>query len=103
MKPILTIVGPEASDIHTILTHPGGGNFTITKNYNEDGECLEIMDAIGEIHEVPTDNITVYVHDGNYYGFEHNEVILEENVDIYDLEFIEKNSEGEAELVLGIE
>lgn len=102
MKPVVTIVGPEVSDIHAILNLTGGGNFTINKTCNEGGECLGIVDAIGEIHEVPTDDITVYVHDGKYYGFEHGEVTLEEDVDINDMEFIEKNSEGDAELVLGI-
>ena len=102
MKPILTIVGPEASDIHAILDTLGGKNFTISKVSDSTGERLEITDSVGERHEVPTDNITVYVHDGKYYGFEHGEVTLEENVDINGMKLFEGNSESEAELVLGI-
>lgn len=103
MKPVLTIVGPEASDIHAILNTPGSENFTISKVSDSTGERLEIVDAAGERHEVPTDDITVYVHDRKYHGFEYDEATLEENVDINIMKFIEKNLEGDTELVLGIE
>lgn len=103
MKPIITIVGPEASDIYEILNISGGGDCTIDKTEDENGEHLDVVDAIGEIHEIPIDNIAVYIHDRQYYGLEYGEVVLEENVDFNDVEFTEKNFEGEPELVLGIE
>ena len=103
MKPILTIVGPEASDIYDLLNINGDENVSICITQDNIREYLEIVDATDEIHHISTENITVYIHEKKYYGFEHGDVILKENKDINRWEYTEKNQDGDEEVVLGIE
>jgi hypothetical protein len=103
MKPILTIVGPEASDIYDLLNINGDENVSICITQDNIREYLEIVDATDEVHHVSLEDMTVYVHEKKYYGFEHGDVILEENKDINRWEYTEKNSDGKEELVIGIE
>lgn len=103
MKPILTIVGPEASDIYDLLNINGDKNVSICITQDNIREYIEVVDATDEIHHVSTEKITMYIHEKKYYGFEHGDVILKENKDINRWEYTEHNSDGEEELVIGIE
>ena len=103
MKPILTIVGPEALDIYDLLNINGDENVSICITQDKIREYLEIVDATDEVHHVSLEDMTVYVHEKKYYGFEHGDVIFEENKDINRWEYTEKNQDGDEEVVLGIE
>lgn len=50
MKPILTIVGPEASDIYDLLNINGDENVSICITQDNIREYLEIVDATDEVH-----------------------------------------------------
>ena len=69
MKPILTIVGPEASDIYDLLNINGDENVSICITQDNIREYLEIVDATDEIHHISTENITVYIHEKEILRF----------------------------------